>query len=90
VPKTGKFVFLFKRAGARVIIDKRGTLVVRPSPLELNLQPGEGLRAHLLFNCKAAGVPVFSKLCIAEATCSACTLDSLCGLPTVDDESVDN
>ena len=42
VPKAGKFCGLYKHSGARAIIDRRGTLVVRPSPLELNLRPGGG------------------------------------------------
>jgi hypothetical protein len=40
-----KFFFIFKRAGQRVIINKRGDLIVRPSFLEINMiQTSTGLR----------------------------------------------
>ena len=39
IPRVGKFLRMYKRPGQRVIIDRRGSLVVRPSPLELHLRP---------------------------------------------------
>ena len=39
IPRVGKFVRLYKRPGARVIIDRKGSIVVRPSALELHLRP---------------------------------------------------
>ena len=39
VPRVGKFFRMYKRPGARVIIDRKGSIVVRPSPLELHLRP---------------------------------------------------
>lgn len=39
IPRIGKFVRMYKRPGARVIIDRKGSIVVRPSALELHLRP---------------------------------------------------
>jgi hypothetical protein len=39
VPRMGKFFRMYNRPGARVIIDRKGSIVVRPSPLELHLWP---------------------------------------------------
>lgn len=39
IPRVGKFVRLYKRPGARVIVDRKGSIVVRPSALELHLRP---------------------------------------------------
>ena len=41
IPRVGKFVRLYKRPGARVIVDRKGSIVVRPSALELHLRPSE-------------------------------------------------
>ena len=38
VPRSGKFIHLFKRGGNRVIINTLGDLIVRPSPLEASLR----------------------------------------------------
>lgn len=46
-----KFLWFYKRGGHRVILNKKGDLIVRPSPLEasLRLQPfSQFLKAHLL------------------------------------------
>lgn len=46
-----KFLWFYKRGGHRVILNKKGDLIVRPSPLEasLRLQPfSQSLKAHLL------------------------------------------
>lgn len=40
IPQMGKFGCMYKHAGHRVIIDKTGTILIRPSPLELHLRPG--------------------------------------------------
>lgn len=41
IPRFGKFVRLYKRPGARVIVDRKGSIVVRPTALELHLRPSE-------------------------------------------------
>ena len=53
IPKVGKFVRMYKRPGARVIVDSKGSIVVRPSALELNLRPSEicPSRRHPLVLC---------------------------------------
>ena len=38
VPRSGKFITLFKRGGHRVIMNTMGDLLVRPSPLEASLR----------------------------------------------------
>ena len=38
VPRSGKFLVLFKLGGHRVVINRMGDLVVRPSPLEASLR----------------------------------------------------
>ncbi len=40
VPQMGKFGRMYKHPGHRVIIDKKGSMLVRPTPLELHLRPG--------------------------------------------------
>jgi hypothetical protein len=35
VPRSGKFLFLYKRPGQRVLVSRTADMVVRPSPLEL-------------------------------------------------------
>ncbi|KAK9906400.1 hypothetical protein WJX75_001237 [Coccomyxa subellipsoidea] len=59
VPRMGKFFRMYNRPGARVIIDRKGSIVVRPSPLELHLWPTrQSLKAHFLksYQCALAGV----------------------------------
>ena len=41
VPRIGKFGRLYKHPGQRVIIDRKGSILVRPSPLELHLRQGK-------------------------------------------------
>jgi len=43
IPRIGKFGRLYKHPGQRVIIDRKGSILVRPSPLELHLRPGKPL-----------------------------------------------
>ena len=38
VPRTGKFIVLYKRGGHRVILNGLGDCIVRPSPLEASLR----------------------------------------------------
>ena len=38
MPRSGKFISMFKRGGHRVIINTLGDLIVRPSPLEASLR----------------------------------------------------
>ena len=38
MPRSGKFLVLFKLGGHRVVINRMGDLVVRPSPLEASLR----------------------------------------------------
>ncbi len=40
VPQMGKFGRMYKHPGHRVILDKKGSILVRPTPLELHLRPG--------------------------------------------------
>lgn len=40
IPQAAKFAFLYKRPGARVIINGGGTCVVQPTPLDLHVQAG--------------------------------------------------
>jgi hypothetical protein len=51
IPQAAKLGFLYKRPGARVIVDGRGTLVVQPTPLDLHVQPREppASQAHANF-----------------------------------------
>ena len=48
VSRRGKFFKLYKRAGPRVIINRRGDLIVRPSYAEANVQriPGGKPACH--------------------------------------------
>ena len=78
VPRAGKFWFLFKRPGHRVIINLRGEMLVRPSALELQVLAGRPmLHTHqgrkrelgLVFSCSvsfrqfsAIQISVFSSL----------------------------
>lgn len=41
VTRAGKFLWLYKRPGQRVIIDQLGDLVVKPNRLEFNLRSGQ-------------------------------------------------
>ncbi len=41
IPHVAKFLDAYKRPGQRVIFDRRGSLIVRPSPLEVHVRPGE-------------------------------------------------
>ncbi|BDA45990.1 probable lipase [Coccomyxa sp. Obi] len=55
VPRMGKFVRLYKRPGARVIVDRKGSIVVRPSALELHLRPSSSsVKAHYLKSYQGA------------------------------------
>ncbi|EIE24300.1 alpha/beta-hydrolase [Coccomyxa subellipsoidea C-169] len=55
IPRVGKFVRMYKRPGARVIIDRKGSIVVRPSALELHLRPTcRSLKAHYLKSYQSA------------------------------------
>ena len=60
VPQMGKFGRMYKHPGHRVILDKKGSILVRPTPLELHLRPGvppaEGLR--LAFNVINGSAPL--------------------------------
>ncbi|KAK9807443.1 hypothetical protein WJX73_007832 [Symbiochloris irregularis] len=51
VPRSGKFMGLFKRGGQRVIINRRGDMIVRPLTIEASLQQvpgGLSVSQHLL------------------------------------------
>ncbi|KAK9788602.1 hypothetical protein WJX73_002360 [Symbiochloris irregularis] len=56
VTRVGKFLFLFKRPGHRVVVSESGDMLVRPSPLELKvqLQRGSKVKHHLLRSYRAA------------------------------------
>ncbi|BDA45987.1 probable lipase at C-terminar half [Coccomyxa sp. Obi] len=55
IPRVGKFFRLYKRPVARVIVDRKGSIVVRPSPLELHLRPvRRSVKAHYLKSYQAA------------------------------------
>ena len=41
IPHFAKSLGASKRPGQRVIFDRRGSLIVRPSPLEVHVRPGE-------------------------------------------------
>ncbi|KAK9788600.1 hypothetical protein WJX73_000156 [Symbiochloris irregularis] len=58
VTRVGKFLFLFKRPGHRVIFTAMGDMLVRPSPLELKvqLQGGSKMKHHMLKSYRAAMV----------------------------------
>lgn len=58
VPQMGKFGRMYKHPGHRVILDKKGSILVRPTPLELHLRPGVDLILHLRlvkWQCTVAG-----------------------------------
>ncbi|KAK9788444.1 hypothetical protein WJX73_010754 [Symbiochloris irregularis] len=59
VPRVGKFFFLFKRPGHRVLVDLKGQMIVRPVPLELQLRRGGNVGVHLLRMYRAALVAIF-------------------------------
>ena len=55
VPRSGKFWVLYKLGGHRVVINRMGDLVVRPSPLEASLRQNPAgvslcLKTSLLLN----------------------------------------
>jgi hypothetical protein len=52
VPRTGKFMFLYKRPGQRVFLSPRADLVVRPSPLELRVHLISGGAETTVVRCK--------------------------------------
>ncbi|GAB4817729.1 hypothetical protein N2152v2_004775 [Parachlorella kessleri] len=61
VTRGGKFFVLYKRAGQRVLINRRGDMVVRPSFVEASIRqaPGGGsIRDHLLTSYQKAMVAV--------------------------------
>ncbi|GAB4817725.1 hypothetical protein N2152v2_004771 [Parachlorella kessleri] len=62
VTRGGKFLILYKRAGHRVLINRRGDMVVRPSFVEASIRqgvPGGGsVRDHLLTSYQKAMVAV--------------------------------
>ena len=71
VPRSGKFLVLFKLGGHRVVINRMGDLVVRPSPLEASLRqiPAgaafEALSATCLMGrCHCIVPPCHRLLCI--------------------------
>ncbi|CAL8462126.1 g1657 [Coccomyxa elongata] len=80
IPRVGKFLRLYKRPGARVIVDRKGSIVVQPSPLELHLRPvRRSVKAHYLKSYQAALAEVlrvqFSPLkAFVGGRCGACTL----------------
>ncbi|KAK9808474.1 hypothetical protein WJX73_010216 [Symbiochloris irregularis] len=62
IPKAGKFLILSKRPGHRVLINRRGEIVVRPNPLELQIQSGQNVSHHWLLSYGAA----MTALCLAQ------------------------
>ena len=52
VPRSGRFFGLFKRAGHRVVVNARGDLLVRPTPLDASmLQTPAGGSNYLTYYC---------------------------------------
>ncbi|KAK9808451.1 hypothetical protein WJX73_006949 [Symbiochloris irregularis] len=62
IPKAGKFLILSKRPGHRVLINRRGEIVVRPNPLELQIQSGQNVSHHWLLSYGAA----MTAVCLAQ------------------------
>lgn len=59
VPVVGKFGTVYARPGHRVLIDPKGNMIVRPTPLDLKLAQACGLvKAHLLNAYRASLVQV--------------------------------
>jgi hypothetical protein len=60
--RAGKFFFLFKHVGHRVLLNRRGDLVVRPSFVEYSIRrsPGGSLKDHHLTNYERAVVAVLA------------------------------
>lgn len=51
VPRGGKFLALYKRNGHRVIVNRSGDLIVRPTPFESSLAQASSARACLGASC---------------------------------------
>ncbi|KAK9804066.1 hypothetical protein WJX73_001449 [Symbiochloris irregularis] len=59
VPRSGKFFCLFKRPGNRVRINRRGEMIVRPNPLEMQVAgPSRRVSHHFLVSYRAAIVAI--------------------------------
>ena len=60
VTRAGKFLIFFKHVGHRVLLNRRGDLVVRPSFVEYSLRrsPGGSIRDHYLTSYQRAVVAV--------------------------------
>ena len=60
VTRAGKFWFLFKHVGHRVLLNRRGDLLVRPSFVEYSIRrsPGGSVKDHLLTSYQRAVVAV--------------------------------
>ena len=60
ITRAGKFLFLFKHVGHRVLLNRRGDLVVRPSFVEYSIRrsPGGSLKDHYLTSYERAVVAV--------------------------------
>ena len=51
IPHIAKFLGAYKRPGQRIIVDRSGSIIVRPSPLEIHVRPQAGKM------CAAPGCP---------------------------------
>jgi len=62
ITRAGKFFFLFKHVGHRVLLNRRGDLVVRPSFVEYSIRrtPGGSLKDHYLTSYERAVVAVLA------------------------------
>lgn len=62
VTRAGKFFFLFKHVGHRVLLNRRGDLVVRPSFVEYSIRrsPGGSVKDHHLTSYERAVVAVLA------------------------------
>ena len=62
VTRAGKFWFLFKHVGHRVLLNRRGDLLVRPSFVEYSIRrsPGGSVKDHLLTSYQRAMVAVLA------------------------------
>jgi hypothetical protein len=62
VTRAGKFFFLFKHVGNRVLLNRRGDLVVRPSFVEYSIRrsPGGSVKDHYLTSYERAVVAVLA------------------------------
>lgn len=89
VPRTGKFLIMYKRPGQRVLINSSGDMVVRPSFIEASMMRNKtsSVPQHLLASYQRAHVAIikaqFTKKRLRNGTSGVLRIAKACGMQSL-------